>query len=158
MLTRVANRRGFERRATERIAAARRCGDPLAAIMLDLDHFKQVNDRFGHATGDTVLHAVAQAIDAAVPAGALVARLGGEEFVALLDRTTAQGAVLTGEAIRGAVAGLGPHLPSVTISGGIATLRADDTLGTLLDRADRRAYEAKQAGRDRIYPLASRDR
>jgi diguanylate cyclase (GGDEF)-like protein len=158
MLTRVANRRGFERRATQRIAAARRGGDPLAVIMLDVDHFKRVNDCFGHATGDTVLHAVAQAICAAAPAGALVARLGGEEFAALLGRTTAQGAALTGEAIRAAVSDLGPHLPRVTISGGVAMLRPDDTIGTLLDRADRRAYQAKHGGRDRIYPAGSGDR
>ncbi len=158
MLTRVANRRGFERGAVRRIAAARRDGDRVAVLMLDLDHFKQVNDGFGHATGDMVLQAVAQAICAAAPADALVARLGGEEFVALFGGTTAQRAVLTGEAIRAAVADLGPHLPRTTISGGIAMLRPDDTLATLLDRADRRAYDAKAAGRDRIYPATSRDR
>ncbi|KQN94285.1 hypothetical protein ASE95_05460 [Sphingomonas sp. Leaf231] len=157
MLTEVANRRGFERRAVRRIAASRREGDPMAAVMLDIDLFKQINDRFGHATGDKVLHAVAQAICEAVPNDALVARLGGEEFVALLSRTTLRGAVLTGEAIRAAVAGLGPLLPPVTVSGGIATLRPDDTLASLLDRADRRTYEAKAAGRDRIYPALSPD-
>lgn len=156
-LTCVANRRGFERRAVRRMAASRRDGDPMAAIMLDLDHFKQVNDRYGHATGDAVLYAVAQAMCRTVPPDALVARLGGEEFVALLSRTTLRGASLTAEAIRRAVGGLGDHLPPVTVSGGIAELRPNDTLVTLLDRADRRAYEAKQAGRDRIYPALSRE-
>ena len=156
MLTKVANRRGFERRAARMLTDARAAGAPLAAIMLDLDHFKRINDRYGHATGDAVLHAVAQAMAAVVPASALVARLGGEEFVALLDRTTLRGAALTAEAIRAAVSDLGAHLPAVTISGGIAELRPSDTLVTLLDRADRRAYEAKQNGRDRIYPPVSR--
>lgn len=157
-LTNVANRRGFERRAAAMLAQAERDGTPLAAIMFDLDHFKRVNDSFGHATGDGVLHAVAQAARRALPATALVARLGGEEFCALLDRTTMRGAALVGQAIRDAVAEIDPHLPRVTISGGIAQLRPGDTLVTLLDRADRRAYEAKANGRDRIYPLLSLDR
>ncbi len=155
MLTGVANRRGFERRAAALIDAARRDGQPVTAIMLDLDHFKQINDAFGHATGDAVLHAVAQALSGAVPPGALVARLGGEEFVALLGATDQRRAALVAETIRRAIARLGPRLPAVTFSAGIAELRPHDTLGTLLDRADRAAYEAKQAGRDRIYPALS---
>ncbi|KTT71097.1 GGDEF domain-containing protein [Sphingomonas endophytica] len=157
-LTNVANRRGFERQAAAMLAQAERDGKPLAAIMFDLDHFKRVNDSFGHATGDGVLRAVAQAAQRALPDTALIARLGGEEFCALLDRTTLRGAALVGQAIRDAVAEIDPHLPRVTISGGIAQLRPTDTLVTLLDRADRRAYEAKANGRDRIYPLLSLDR
>ncbi|WP_028965068.1 sensor domain-containing diguanylate cyclase [Sphingomonas phyllosphaerae] len=155
MLTCIANRRGFERRAAAAIATARRLGAPMAAILLDLDHFKQVNDRFGHATGDAVLHAFGQALTCALPPGALVARLGGEEFVALLSGAAPRDAVAAAEAIRAALARLGPGLPTVTVSGGIAELRPHDTLVTLLDRADRHAYAAKQAGRDRIYPPLS---
>lgn len=155
MLTCIANRRGFERRAAVSIAAARREGEAMAAIMLDLDHFKQINDGFGHATGDAVLRAVGQALTRAMPPDALIARLGGEEFVALLSRTDLRGVAVAGEAIRAAVARLGPQLPAVTVSGGIAELGPLDTLVTLLDRADRHTYEAKQAGRDRIYPAFS---
>ena len=155
MLTGIANRRGFERRATASIALSRRYGEAMAAIMLDLDHFKQINDRFGHATGDAVLHAVGQVLVRTVPRDALVARLGGEEFVVLLHRTDLRGAEATAEAIRTAVTRLGRALPWVTVSGGIAELRPHDTLVTLLDRADRHAYDAKQAGRDRIYPVPS---
>ena len=152
MLTCIANRRGFERRAGLAIAAARRLGQPMAAILLDLDHFKQVNDRYGHATGDMVLHAFAQAVTCALPPSALIARLGGEEFVVLLSGAGPREAAAAAEAIRAAVAELGPGLPWVTVSGGIAELRPHDTLVTLLDRADRHGYAAKQAGRDRIYP------
>ncbi len=155
MLTCIANRRGFERRARIAIAAARRTGEPVAAILLDLDHFKQVNDRFGHATGDAVLHAFGQALTCALPPSTLVARLGGEEFVALLRGADLREAGRAAGAIRAAVARLGPELPDVTVSGGIAELRPHDTLVTLLDRADRHAYAAKQAGRDRIYPALS---
>ncbi|MFK3890489.1 diguanylate cyclase [Sphingomonas sp. NPDC079357] len=152
MLTCVANRRGFERRANALIAASRREGREMAAIMLDLDHFKQINDRFGHATGDAVLQAVGQVLIQTVPRDALVARLGGEEFVALLGCAGLREAGQVAEEIRMAVTRLGAGLPRVTVSGGIAKLRPRDTLVTLLDRADRQAYEAKQAGRDRIYP------
>ncbi|MBB6503309.1 diguanylate cyclase (GGDEF)-like protein [Sphingomonas endophytica] len=155
MLTCIANRRGFERRAAGLIALSRREGQAIAAIMLDLDHFKQVNDRFGHATGDAVLQAVGQALTRTAPRDALIARLGGEEFVALLGGTGFGGAARVAEEFRVAVTRLGPGLPPVTVSGGIAELRPHDTLVTLLDRADRQAYEAKQAGRDRIYPAPS---
>ncbi|MEH3103534.1 MAG: GGDEF domain-containing protein [Sphingomonas phyllosphaerae] len=155
MLTSVANRRGFERRANALIAASRRDGRELAAIMLDLDHFKQINDRFGHATGDAVLQAVGQVLIDTTPRDALVARLGGEEFVALLGCADLWDAARVANDIRIAVTRLGTGLPQVTVSGGIAKLRPHDTLVTLLDRADREAYEAKQAGRDRIYPAFS---
>jgi diguanylate cyclase (GGDEF)-like protein len=155
MLTCVANRRGFERRAEGLIAAARRDGRAMAAIMLDLDHFKQVNDQFGHATGDAVLQAVGRVLIETAPPDALVARLGGEEFVALLNCADMWDATRVANDIRMAVRRLGPGLPRVTISGGIAKLRPHDTLVTLLDRADRQAYEAKQDGRDRIYPAFS---
>lgn len=155
MLTCIANRRGFERRANGLIAAARREGHAMAAIMLDLDHFKQINDRFGHATGDAVLQAVGQMLTRTAPRDALVARLGGEEFVALLGCAGLGDAAQVAEDIRMAATRLGPGLPAITLSGGIAELRPHDTLVTLLDRADRQAYEAKQAGRDRIYPPVS---
>lgn len=150
-LTGVANRRGFERAAARMIAHAGRAGEPLALAMFDLDHFKRVNDSYGHAAGDAVIRAFADLLLAAAPRSATVARLGGEEFVVLLDRTTLKGAWHIAQAIRNALRGTA-HLPAVTTSGGIAELKPGDTLETLLDRADQRAYEAKFTGRDRIVP------
>jgi len=150
-LTGVANRRGFDRAAARMIAYAARAREPLALVMFDLDHFKRVNDTYGHAAGDAVIRAFADLLLTMAPRSATVARLGGEEFVLLLDRTTLKGAWHVAQAIRDALPGVAP-LPVVTTSGGIAELKPGDTLETLLDRADQRAYEAKFAGRDRIVP------
>ncbi|WP_242416723.1 sensor domain-containing diguanylate cyclase [Sphingomonas panni] len=152
-LTGVANRRGFERRAQPLIACAHERGEPLAAILFDLDHFKRVNDGYGHATGDAVLQAFATMLTERLPRSAVVARLGGEEFVALLDRTTLRGAWLAAQAVRASLPGIAAHLPSVTVSAGLAELAPDDTLYRLIDRADRCSYEAKRTGRNRICPV-----
>jgi len=151
-LTGVANRRGFNRAAARMIAQADRASEPLALAMFDLDHFKRVNDSYGHAAGDAVIRAFADLLLAMAPRSATVARLGGEEFVVLLDSTTLKGAWHVAQAIRNALPGIA-HLPAVTASGGIAELKPGDTLETLLDRADQRAYEAKFTGRDRIVPV-----
>ncbi|SDA34817.1 diguanylate cyclase [Sphingomonas sp. NFR15] len=150
-LTGVANRRGFERAAARMIAHAGRTREPLALAMFDLDHFKRVNDTYGHAAGDAVIRAFADLLLKMAPRSATVARLGGEEFVLLLDRTTLKGAWHVATAIRKALPGIA-HLPNITASGGIAQLKPGDTLATLLERADQRAYEAKFSGRDRIVP------
>lgn len=152
-LTGVANRRGFERRAQPLIAGAHERGEPLAAILFDLDHFKRVNDSYGHATGDAVLQAFATMLTERLPRSAVVARLGGEEFVALLDRTTLRGAWLAAQAVRASLPGIAAHLPPVTVSAGLAELDPDDTLYRLIDRADRCSYEAKRTGRNRICPV-----
>ncbi len=152
-LTAIANRRGFGRRATRMIADMRRTDMPLALIFFDLDHFKRINDTFGHAVGDAVLRAFADILRRIVSPSAVVARIGGEEFVVVLDRTTLRGAWQVAQAIRRALPEIGAALPSVTVSGGIADLLPDDTLDTLLDRADRWAYAAKVDGRNRIAPM-----
>lgn len=152
-LTCIANRRGFDRKAARLLEVARQTNQPLAVILFDLDHFKRVNDGYGHATGDAVLKAFATTLVNITPASALTARLGGEEFVVLLDRTTMRGAWLAAQAIRAALPYLGAHLPAVTVSGGIAELKVHDSLETMLARADERAYLAKTSGRNRIYPM-----
>lgn len=152
-LTGVANRRGFERRAIPLVAAARERGEPLAAILFDLDHFKRVNDGYGHATGDAVLRAFARMLIERLPPCAVVARLGGEEFVAVLDRTTLRGAWLAAQSVRVGIPAIGGHLPPITVSAGLALLEPDDTLNSLIDRADRWVYDAKRAGRNRICPV-----
>ena len=152
-LTAVANRRGFERRATRLLDKARQQQEPLAAILFDLDHFKRVNDGYGHATGDAVLRAFATMLTERLPPSAVVARLGGEEFVAVLDRTTLRGAWLAAQAVRASLPGIATHLPPITVSAGLAALEPGDTLDSLVDRADRASYEAKRAGRNRICPV-----
>ncbi len=151
-LTAIANRRGFDRQATQKIAKARAARSPLTVVAFDLDHFKEINDRHGHATGDAVIRAFADLLRASLPVSAVMARTGGEEFVVLLDRTTMLGAWQVAEAVRHALAVTDGHLPPVTVSGGIAELRSDDTLATLLDRADAWTYAAKADGRNRVWP------
>ncbi|WP_230768904.1 GGDEF domain-containing protein [Sphingomonas sp. Leaf4] len=150
-LTGLANRRGLERRAARLFDPAAR--SPVAAIVFDLDHFKRINDGYGHATGDAVLRAFAHVLRTALPPDALVARLGGEEFVALLDRTTLRGAWLSAQAVRGAMPAMGAHLPAVTVSAGLAERESGDTLERLLERADGWTYAAKRAGRNRVCPM-----
>ncbi len=152
-LTGIANRRGFDRRAKAMIADARTGDQPLAAILFDLDHFKRVNDNYGHATGDAVLRAFARLLVDRLPRSAAIARLGGEEFVALLDRTTLRGAWLGAQSVRATLPEIASHLPAITISAGLAELSADDDLDRLLERADRATYDAKRAGRNRILPV-----
>ncbi|WP_055931143.1 GGDEF domain-containing protein [Sphingomonas sp. Leaf17] len=153
-LTVVANRRGLARQAARMIAEMRRTDMPLALIFFDLDHFKRINDTFGHAVGDAVLRAFADTLRRTVSPSAVIARIGGEEFVVMLDRTTLRGAWQVAQAIRRTLPDLGGALPAVTVSGGIADLQPGDTVETLLDRADRWAYVAKADGRNRIAPVA----
>ncbi|WP_430634988.1 GGDEF domain-containing protein [Sphingomonas hankookensis] len=127
--------------------------EPLAAILFDLDHFKRVNDNYGHATGDAVLRAFATMLVDRLPPSAAIARLGGEEFVALLDRTTLRGAWLAAQSVRAALPAIGSHLPPITVSAGLAALEPGDTIAALIDRADQAAYDAKRQGRNRICPV-----
>lgn len=152
-LTGVANRRGFDRRAKVMLREAIEDREPLAAILFDLDHFKRVNDTYGHATGDAVLRAFAMMLIDRLPRSATVARLGGEEFVALLDRTTLRGAWLAAQSVRATLPAMGSHLPPITVSAGLAVLAPGDTIADLIDRADQCAYDAKRQGRNRICPV-----
>ncbi|PZQ60277.1 MAG: GGDEF domain-containing protein [Phenylobacterium zucineum] len=150
-LSGLTNRRGFDRLADAAMLRAGRGGLPVAAALFDLDHFKRVNDTFGHATGDKVIAGFAAVLRATAPGAAVTARQGGEEFVMLIEGATAETAWLAAEAVRlRAAAGLGSDLPRITVSGGVAELRAGESLADLLRRADQAAYEAKNTGRDRI--------
>lgn len=162
VLTGWHNRRYLQVRLGEELARARRDGDTLSCLMLDLDHFKRINDTWGHGAGDEVLRELAQRIEAQVRASDVAARYGGEEFVILLPRTVAQAGGLLAERIRRAVREQPvPVAPgeevTVTASIGVASIspRPEDTdlknLGdSLLARADVALYQAKAAGRDRI--------
>jgi diguanylate cyclase (GGDEF)-like protein len=153
-LTGVAYRRRSYERAERSLGAARRSGDPVTALMIDIDHFKRINDTYGHQIGDDVIRGVVDRLLAGLPPEGLVARYGGEEFAVLLPGVCEDGPALA-EKLRAAVDGspvetrTGP-IP-VTISVGLARLRPSDaTADTLLGRADAGLYAAKQGGRNRV--------
>ncbi|MGW4940343.1 diguanylate cyclase [Actinoplanes sp. NPDC004185] len=153
-LTGVANRRRFFELAERSLAAARAVDGPVTALMVDIDHFKRINDAHGHQVGDDVIKGVVQRLLGGLPADGLVARYGGEEFAVLLPGIDSAGAKLA-EELRAAVAGTPVDTRSgpipVTISVGLARLRpSDPTPDTLLGRADAGLYAAKQAGRNRV--------
>jgi diguanylate cyclase (GGDEF)-like protein len=154
VLTGLPNRRYFDEVLTiER--PRRRAADSLGILMIDIDHFKRLNDRYGHATGDRVLTAVAGAIAAGVRAEDTPSRYGGEEFAVLLRRASAEQAIEVGERIRRAVvrlhpASLGIDEP-VTVSIGVAVAGSGDiAIPGLVERADQALYRAKRLGRDRV--------
>jgi diguanylate cyclase (GGDEF)-like protein len=154
-LTGLANRRRLLAVGQEEQRRARRFGHPLAALMLDLDRFKLVNDRHGHGAGDDVLREVARRILATVRETDLPARYGGEEFAVLLPETDLETAREAAERIRLAVAEIPVSTRrgavAVTLSAGVAVL-GDETpdLGALFDAADAALYAAKAAGRNRV--------
>lgn len=154
VLTGLPNRRYFDEvLAIER--PRRRANDSIGILMVDIDHFKILNDRFGHATGDRVLRAVAGAIGQAVRDEDTPARYGGEEFAVLLRRASAEQAMEVGERIRRSVvrlhpSGLGIDEP-VTVSVGVAMADQDESsIPDLVERADKALYRAKRLGRDRV--------
>jgi diguanylate cyclase (GGDEF)-like protein len=153
-LTGLPNRRAFDEALARELARADRSGAPLAAVALDVDHFKRVNDGHGHAAGDAVLAAVARRAASALRAGDLLARIGGEEFAALLPGADLPAAAEVAERIRAAVGGAaievgGVALP-VTVSLGCAAREAGEAGPGLLARADARLYAAKAGGRNRV--------
>ena len=153
-LTGLANRRAFEEELAREAARAVRAGAPLAVVALDVDRFKAVNDRHGHAAGDAVLRELAARASAAVRAGDLAARIGGEEFALLLPGAALPNALELAERVRAAIAAApvdaGGTPLAVTVSLGCAALAPDEAPGALLARADARLYEAKRSGRDRV--------
>lgn len=150
-LTSLLNRHGL--RKTMR---SRQVGSiPLSVVLVDLDHFKLVNDRHGHAAGDAVLTAAAGALKEAVRAGDVVARYGGEEFLFLLPHASAAAALIVAERARAAVAALQVPLPDggtlgVTLSAGVARRHPGEPPEAAIARADRALYQAKARGRDQV--------
>ncbi|MGH9292978.1 MAG: diguanylate cyclase [Acidimicrobiales bacterium] len=157
-LSGVANRRHFFELAGRAFSDARDERSPLSAMMLDIDHFKEVNDRFGHASGDDVIRAIAQRIAATIGSEDLIGRYGGEEF-ALVVRAPLHQAVELAERLRNVIAEspieTASGLITVTASVGVAELgERDADLGRLLSRTDSALYEAKRSGRDRVSMAA----
>jgi len=152
-LTGLWNRTYFESRLAAETSLARRTVQPLACIMIDLDHFKQINDRYGHPFGDDVLRNVAQVMSDACRTEDLLSRYGGEEFVVLAPNTPAAAAVELAERMRTAVAACSwthhGNLVQVTSSLGVADLQ-QSSMSAILESADAALYAAKQAGRNRV--------
>ena len=152
-LTGLDNRRAFAVRLESAIRAVEAGGAPLHVAIVDIDHFKAVNDLHGHQEGDRVLQAVAGALGAQNAARGRVARYGGEEFVLLMAGLAQDQALLQCEYLREAVSALPTGFP-VTVSIGLAGHRAGDTPDSLFERADRALYAAKRGGRDRVEAAA----
>ncbi len=154
-LTRLFNRRAFDERAAQAVAMRRLFGQPSTLLMLDLDHFKAINDQFGHVAGDSVLREVADCLARSFVARSdFVARFGGEEFAAILWDVPLARAKGPAEKLLGAVRGLKvQHEASpiaVTVSIGVAELGAADAPQRWIERADKALYQAKHLGRDRL--------
>jgi len=155
-LTGLHNRRALDRRLQQALDAAARGQQPLAVIAFDLDHFKQVNDRFGHEAGDAVLREVGAAVRRRLRQPDTLARLGGEEFLVLLPQTDAAGAALVAEGLRLQVrCTVAEPAGPVSASFGVAQWDGREGPQALLARADAALYRAKHAGRDRVEVAAA---
>jgi diguanylate cyclase len=156
-LTELHNRRSFEQALAQMLASAAESASPCSLLMADIDHFKRVNDTYGHVLGDKVIRYVAQRISLSIKGRDVAARYGGEEFAILLPDTTAQGAAVLAEQIRISVArgkihraGTTEPIAGVTVSIGVAESVPGDTVEELTARADEALYKSKEAGRNRV--------
>ena len=161
-LTGVANRRQLMETGAAEVARARRYQRPLSVLMVDIDHFKHINDRWGHATGDRVIQVMARLLCDTIRQQDHGGRLGGEEFAAILPETDLAGAQTLAERVRVLAASCvralndGDAPVSFTVSIGVAMLDANDEgLESLLQRADRALYQAKADGRNRVAVMAA---
>jgi diguanylate cyclase (GGDEF)-like protein len=155
-LTGVQSRRWLDAMLPQLCTAHGKLGDAVSIAVVDIDHFKRINDTHGHRSGDAVLAAVAKTLRAKLRPSDHVARFGGEEFVVILPQTRLPGAQIAAERLREAVhaaamlAADGGELPNVTVSIGLAERLDGDDAGSLLERADAALYRAKRNGRDRV--------
>jgi diguanylate cyclase (GGDEF)-like protein len=154
-LTGAYNRRSILAQAEVELRWARRFNRPLAFLFLDIDHFKQVNDRFGHKIGDLVLSTFSDVCRNALRPSDMFARIGGEEFLVMLPETGLAGAIAAAQRVaahlRQAVFSVNPPVRGLTTSMGVTAIRgADDTIEAARARIDRALYRAKELGRDRI--------
>jgi diguanylate cyclase len=156
-LTTLSNRKFFDIELARLMAQAKAKSEPLSLLMTDVDHFKVFNDKYGHLTGDQVLRLVAISVRQGIKAGDVAARYGGEEFTVALPNQTLQQAATIADHIRHAVMtkelmkrSNGQRLGRLTMSIGVALLRADDSPLSFLERADACLYAAKRHGRNRV--------
>lgn len=157
-LTGVYNRKAYDKLLEEQIGVARSQGKELCLLMVDIDHFKSFNDRFGHLLGDEVLKIVAKALTDSVRGRDIVARYGGEEFSVVLPETPLNGALKVAETIRAAIAARelkrrdsGESYGQITVSIGVSSYRREsDDMKSLIKRADEALYKSKNKGRNRV--------
>ncbi len=151
-VTRIPNRLAWDHRFSAECERFKRFRQPICVVAWDIDHFKSVNDGFGHRAGDRVLAVVAETLAGSIRSADFVARYGGEEFAMLLAGTALDDAVKLAEKVRQAVADIGFHFRGkpvrVTISGGITEMHKDDAGESVFERADQALYEAKERGRN----------
>jgi diguanylate cyclase (GGDEF)-like protein len=159
-LTATYNRRTFHEIAEREMARARRAGQPLSIIMVDIDHFRAINEKHGQRVGDEVLQRIADVIRSALRKEDMLVRFGGEEFLVLLPEVAGPGAVVVGGRIRTAVAAgeivVGAHRFALTVSGGVSA-RLDEgpeSIDSLIARADEALALAKRRGRNRVVALS----
>jgi diguanylate cyclase (GGDEF)-like protein/PAS domain S-box-containing protein len=155
-LTEVCNRRHFMERAEQELRRASRYNNKLAILMLDIDHFKLINDRYGHKVGDAALQVLTKLCQSTLRDIDILGRLGGEEFAVLLPETERSAAIEVAERLRAEIAKsnmpLEGGLPiQITVSIGVSSMMSpDDNIDVLLNRADKALYQAKNSGRDRV--------
>jgi diguanylate cyclase (GGDEF)-like protein len=149
-LTGAANRRSFETTLDREMAQARRHNYPLSLLYLDIDHFKSINDRYGHEAGDAVLIRFVGVLKQRLRASDLLARWGGEEFIVMLSYTDLGNAVQIAEELRASVEQERFETGRLTCSFGVASLKSGDTVDTIVNRADKALYAAKEGGRNRV--------
>ena len=156
-LTSLCNRKGFDARLRRLLSAAKADGSAVSVLLIDVDHFKRVNDTYGHHTGDLVLRLIGRLLRDNVRRHDAVARYGGEEFGVILAGTNLQAGEIVAEQIRAVLDGKrlvnkvsGKGLAGVTVSIGVAQFRSDETAASLIKRADAALYRAKHLGRNRV--------
>jgi diguanylate cyclase len=154
-LTGLPNRRAFLRRIEDEVARVQRYGFPLSLSLIDLDHFKQVNDKYGHAGGDEVLQLYSKNILSIFRHHDLVARYGGEEFAVLLPNTDAEGAMRALTKVKNRAAETrwqpnGQMIPVPSFSSGVSLYKPGETASAFIERADKALYRAKRLGRNRV--------
>ncbi len=150
-LTGLYNRQKFDALCAAEIARGKRYGTPLALIMYDIDHFKNINDTYGHLVGDRVLFESARVVTARMRESDTLARWGGEEFMILAPHTDLEKAMSLAEQVRGVIDDTTfPTVGRVTCSFGVTALSEHDTVDKLIYRADAAMYQAKRNGRNRV--------
>ncbi|MGX7705502.1 GGDEF domain-containing protein [Methylobacterium sp. Gmos1] len=153
-LTGIFNRRYLDARLVEEVARSQRSGSSLSAVMIDIDHFKSINDRFGHQIGDVVIRKTAELVVRTCRTDDTVVRYGGEELMILAPGIAAREAEVLAESIRTAIARLPSlvdgHAVPVTVSAGVATWNPGEVAASLVQRADNALYRAKRQGRNRV--------
>lgn len=151
VLTGLFNRQHTQKLLDQEIERSDRYGTVLSVLVIDIDHFKRVNDTHGHACGDATLQHVATLINERIRTNDIVGRWGGEEFLVLLPHTSIDGALEAAEALRAQVELLAPDdSPAVTISVGVAERERGETVESLFEAADMALYSAKEGGRNRV--------